>query len=58
MSLLVFVFLHNPCSTTLLTIKKETGSWRWTAVAFGAPLVLGVVVLAPAVALARLLGAD
>jgi ferrous iron transport protein B len=57
MSLLVFVVLHNPCSTTLLTIRRETGSWKWTAVAFGTPLVLGVVVLAPAVALARLLGA-
>ncbi len=57
MSLLVFVVLHNPCSTTLLTIKRETGSWKWTAVAFGTPLVLGVAVLARAVALARLLGA-
>ena len=57
-SLLVFVVLHNPCSTTLLTIKQETGSWKWTAVAFGAPLVLGVAILAPAVAVARLLGAS
>ena len=57
MSLLVFVVLHNPCSTTLLTILRDTGSWKWTAVAFAAPLVLGVAVLAPAVALARLLGA-
>jgi ferrous iron transport protein B len=58
MSVLVFVALHNPCSITLLTIKKETGSWRWTAVVFGAPLVLGMVVLTPTVALARLLRAD
>ncbi len=42
---------------SLLTIKKETGRWKWTAVAFGTPLVLGVVVLAPVVVLARLLGA-
>ena len=27
---MVFSLLHFPCSTTLLTIKKETGSWGWT----------------------------
>jgi ferrous iron transport protein B len=40
---LIFVLCHFPCSTTLLTIKKETGSNLWTAVAFALPLVCGVV---------------
>ena len=55
-SLLVFVVLHNPCSTTILTIKNETGSWKWAGVAFALPLALGIVVLIPLVALARAFG--
>jgi ferrous iron transport protein B len=56
-SLLVFVVLHNPCSTTILTIKNETGSWKWAGVAFALPLGLGIAVLIPLVALARAFGA-
>ncbi len=29
-SFLVFVLLYTPCIATLATIKKETGSWKWT----------------------------
>lgn len=39
-----FSLFHWPCSTTLLTIKKETGSLRWTATAFLLPTVIGIVV--------------
>ncbi len=39
---LLFMLLHWPCSTTLLTIKQETGSWRWTALAFALPTVCGL----------------
>lgn len=39
----LFSLFHWPCSTTCLTIKKETGSWRWTAVAFLLPTLLGMV---------------
>lgn len=39
--LMLFSLLHNPCSTTLYTIYKETGSWRWTALSAALPLVLG-----------------
>ena len=42
--LMLFSLLHNPCSTTLYTIQKETGSWRWTALAAALPLALGFVV--------------
>ena len=43
---LVFTVLHRPCSTTLLTIKKETGSLRWTALAAALPTVFGLVICA------------
>ena len=37
------IVFHFPCSTTLLTIKKETGSVKWTILSFIIPLVVGVV---------------
>ena len=42
-NLMLFSLLHNPCSTTIYTIYKETGSARWTALATFLPLVLGFV---------------
>jgi ferrous iron transport protein B len=41
-NLMLFSLLHNPCSTTLYTIYKETGSARWTAVSALLPLALGL----------------
>lgn len=41
-SMLLFTLLHWPCSTTLLTIRRETGSCKWTALAFLLPTVLGI----------------
>lgn len=41
---MLFSLLHWPCSTTLLTIKKETGSWKWTIVSFLIPTVIAIVV--------------
>jgi len=43
-NLMLFSLLHNPCSTTLYTIYKETGSLRWTAWAALLPLALGFTV--------------
>jgi ferrous iron transport protein B len=43
-NLMLFSLLHNPCSTTIYTIYKETGSARWTALAALLPLALGFVV--------------
>jgi ferrous iron transport protein B len=40
--LILFIF-HAPCTTTLLTVKKETGSWRWTGLAAIIPIVVGVL---------------
>lgn len=43
-NLMLFSLLHNPCSTTIYTIYKETGSRKWTAVATFLPIIYGVVV--------------
>jgi ferrous iron transport protein B len=43
-NLMLFSLLHNPCSTTLYTIYKETGSAKWTAVSAIIPLALGFAV--------------
>ncbi len=45
-SFMLFSILHWPCSTTLLTIKKESGSLFWTALAFLIPTVCGIAVCA------------
>lgn len=41
-STMLFSLMHWPCSTTLLTIKKETGSWKWTALAAAIPTGFGI----------------
>ena len=38
---MLFSLMHNPCSTTLYTIYKETGSLKWTLASAVIPLVLG-----------------
>jgi ferrous iron transport protein B len=43
-NLMLFSLLHNPCSTTIYTIWKETGSLKWTTVATLLPLAMGFVV--------------
>jgi len=40
-NVMIFSLLHNPCSTTIYTIYKETGSRRWTTIATFLPLVMG-----------------
>jgi ferrous iron transport protein B len=40
-SLMLFSLLHNPCSTTLYTIYKETKSVKWTVISAVLPLVMG-----------------
>ena len=39
----VFTLFHWPCSTTLLTIRKETGKWRWVLLAAALPTAVGTV---------------
>lgn len=42
----VFVLFHFPCSTTLLTIKKETQSLFYTLCAFAVPTITGLALCA------------
>lgn len=42
-NVMLFTLLHFPCSTTLLTIKKETGSWKWTVLSFILPTICGII---------------
>ncbi len=42
-NVMLFSLLHFPCTTTLLTIKNETKSWKWTAASFLIPIVIGIV---------------
>lgn len=43
-NLMLFSLLHNPCSTTIYTIYKETKSAKWTTVASILPVIMGFVV--------------
>ena len=43
-NLMLFSLLHNPCSTTIYTIYRETRSAKWTVIATLLPVVLGVTV--------------
>ncbi len=41
--MMTFTLFHFPCATTCMTIKKETGSLKWTALSFALPTVTGIV---------------
>lgn len=41
-SVMLFSLMHWPCSTTCLTIRKETQSIKWTAISFLVPTVMGM----------------
>ncbi|WP_096636200.1 ferrous iron transport protein B [Clostridium cochlearium] len=43
-NVMIFTLMHFPCGTTLLTIRKETGSFKWTLVSFLLPTLFGIVV--------------
>ncbi len=43
-NLMLFSLIHNPCSTTIYTIYKETGSMKWTIFSTLFPVVLGLIV--------------
>ncbi len=51
---LIFTLLHFPCGTTLATIKKETGSKKWTVLSFLLPTALGLVLCLAITSIARL----
>lgn len=43
-SVMLFSLMHWPCSTTCLTIKKETGSWKWTLASVAVPTICGFAI--------------
>lgn len=43
-NVMIFTLLHFPCSTTLMTIKKETGKWKWSIIGFLLPTVCGFII--------------
>lgn len=43
-NLMIFSLLHNPCSTTIYTIYKETKSLKWTMISTFLPIVMGIVI--------------
>jgi len=42
--LMLFSLCHNPCSTTIYTIWKETKSLKWTLVSTFMPIAFGIVI--------------
>jgi len=56
MNLMLFSLLHNPCSTTIMTIWQETRSAKWTTIASLLPVALGFIVCFLTATVARLLG--
>ncbi|WMJ87991.1 ferrous iron transport protein B [Anaerocolumna sp. MB42-C2] len=53
---MLFSLMHWPCGTTCLTIRKESGSLKWTAVSFLIPTLSGVVICFIVASTVRLLG--
>ena len=43
-NLMIFSLVHNPCSTTIYTIYKETGSAKWTTISSLLPVVMGFII--------------
>lgn len=54
-SVMLFSLFHWPCSTTCLSIKKETQSLKWTAISFLTPTLIGICVCFLFANIARLL---
>lgn len=55
-NLMLFCLLHNPCSTTIYTIYKETRSARWTLLATLLPLMAGILLTLLVASVWRALG--
>lgn len=42
LSTMIFTLMHYPCGTSLITIYKETKSFKWTVVSFLVPTIAGL----------------
>ena len=43
LNVMILCLFHCPCTTTLISIYRETGSKRWTALAAAIPVLVGIV---------------
>ena len=43
-NVMIFTLLHFPCGTTLMSIKKESGSIKWSILAFVLPTICGIII--------------
>ena len=43
-NVMIFTLLHFPCGTTLMSIKKESGSIKWSLLAFALPTICGIII--------------
>jgi len=55
-NLMLFALLHNPCATTIMTIYKETKSWKWATLSVAMTLGVAFLVTFLTASVARLLG--
>ncbi len=53
---MLFSLMHWPCSTTCMTIKKETQSLKWTALSIALPTVIGMALCFAIASVTRLCG--
>jgi ferrous iron transport protein B len=56
-NLMLFSLVHNPCSTTIYTIYKETKSAKWTTISALLPVAMGMVLCFLVAQIWRLLAA-
>ena len=54
-STMLFSLMHWPCTTTLLTIRKESGSLKWTVISFLVPTICGIIICFAFTCAARLI---
>lgn len=53
---MLFSLMHWPCGTTCMTIRKESGSWKWTALSFLIPTLSGIIICFIVASIVRLTG--
>jgi ferrous iron transport protein B len=55
-NLMLFALLHNPCATTIMTIYKETKSYKWATISVVITLGVAFLVTFLTASVARMLG--
>ncbi len=53
---MLFLLFHWPCATTIWTLKKESGGWRWALLGCAIPTMLGVLLCMAVATIARVFG--